>query len=123
MLDNDYEEEQYLFQLVNSTSYKLTKPSWSTCDLQLAGLKEMVSLEQITRQNALTFRDIRLQALQDTPSAFGSTYAKESRLTGDDWLERRYCQMLWMKVVCPWRDGAAEESVSGRPWLISMRLF
>ena len=25
----------------------------------------------------------------------------------------RYCQMLWMKVVCPWRDGAAEESVSG----------
>ena len=35
----------------------------------------------------------------------------------------RYCQMLWMKVVCPWRDGAAEESVSGRPWLISMRLF
>ena len=37
--------------------------------------------------------------------------------------EARYCQMLWMKVVCPWRDGAAEESVSGRPWLISMRLF
>ena len=36
---------------------------------------------------------------------------------------KRYCQMLWMKVVCPWRDGAAEESVSGRPWLISMRLF
>ena len=31
--------------------------------------------------------------------------------------------MLWMKVVCPWRDGAAEESVSGRPWLISRRLF
>ena len=31
--------------------------------------------------------------------------------------------MLWMKVVCPWRDGAAEESVSGRPWLISMRAF
>ena len=39
------------------------------------------------------------------------------------YLPRRYCQMLWMKVVCPWRDGAAEESVSGRPWLISMRLF
>ena len=34
---------------------------------------------------------------------------------------KRYCQMLWMN--CPWRDGAAEESVSGRPWLISMRLF
>ena len=33
----------------------------------------------------------------------------------------RYCQMLWMKVVCPWRDGAAEESVSGRPWLISKK--
>ena len=38
-------------------------------------------------------------------------------------IKARYCQMLWMKVVCPWRDGAAEESVSGRPWLISMRLF
>ena len=48
----------------------------------------MFSLERITRQNALTFRDVRLQALQDTPSAFGSTYAKESRLTDDYWLER-----------------------------------
>ena len=29
-----------------------------------------------------------LRALEDTPSAFGSTYARESRLTDDEWKDR-----------------------------------
>lgn len=48
----------------------------------------MVSLELISRKNTLEYKDLRIRALQDTPSAFGSTYAQESELTDDDWLER-----------------------------------
>lgn len=48
----------------------------------------MISIEPITRENALVFRDTRLRALQDTPTAFGSTYAQEARLTDEDWRAR-----------------------------------
>jgi ribosomal protein S18 acetylase RimI-like enzyme len=48
----------------------------------------MVAVEPITPQNALIFKAVRLRALQDAPSAFGSTYAKESQLTDADWIKR-----------------------------------
>ena len=48
----------------------------------------MITIEPITPQNALIFKAARLRALQDTPSAFGSTYAKESQLTDADWIAR-----------------------------------
>src|ERR1041385_8658747 len=48
----------------------------------------MITLEPITSQNAMLFKEVRLRALQDTPSAFGSTYAKEVQLTDDQWVER-----------------------------------
>lgn len=48
----------------------------------------MITIEPITPQSALTFKAARLRALQDTPSAFGSTYAKESQLTDTDWVDR-----------------------------------
>ena len=48
----------------------------------------LVSLELITPRNAMIFKEIRLRALQDAPSAFSSTYAKESRLSDADWIER-----------------------------------
>lgn len=48
----------------------------------------MISLEPIRRENALVFRDTRLRALQDTPTAFGSTYAREARLSDEEWLAR-----------------------------------
>ena len=48
----------------------------------------MVSIEPITMENALVFKDARLRALQDTPTAFGSTYAQEARLNDNDWLAR-----------------------------------
>jgi hypothetical protein len=48
----------------------------------------MPVLEQIGPKNALIFKAIRLQALQDSPRAFCSTYAKESQLSDADWLKR-----------------------------------
>jgi ribosomal protein S18 acetylase RimI-like enzyme len=48
----------------------------------------MLILEQISPKNAFIFKAVRLQALQDSPSAFGSTYAWESQLSDADWLKR-----------------------------------
>jgi ribosomal protein S18 acetylase RimI-like enzyme len=48
----------------------------------------MISLERITPANALVFKAIRLRALQSDPMAFGSTYAKESQFSDDEWLTR-----------------------------------
>jgi ribosomal protein S18 acetylase RimI-like enzyme len=48
----------------------------------------MIVLKPITPDRALVFKAVRLRALQDTPSAFGSTYSKESQLTDDEWIER-----------------------------------
>jgi ribosomal protein S18 acetylase RimI-like enzyme len=52
----------------------------------------MIAIDRITPQNALIFRAVRLRALQDTPSAFGSTYAKECQLSDADWIDRT---VLW----------------------------
>lgn len=48
----------------------------------------MITIEPISPENASIFKAARLRALQDTPSAFGSTYAKESQLTDADWVAR-----------------------------------
>ncbi len=48
----------------------------------------MLALERIAPSNALDFKTARLWALKDSPSAFGSTFAKESQLSDADWLKR-----------------------------------
>jgi ribosomal protein S18 acetylase RimI-like enzyme len=48
----------------------------------------MISIVPITRQNFLVFKSVRLRALQDSPFAFGSTYARESEFPDDEWLRR-----------------------------------
>lgn len=48
----------------------------------------MITIEPITPQNVAIFKDVRLRALQDTPLAFGSTYADELKLSDVDWLNR-----------------------------------
>jgi ribosomal protein S18 acetylase RimI-like enzyme len=48
----------------------------------------MVTLERITAENVALFREVRLRALQDTPLAFGSTYARESQFSDEEWLQR-----------------------------------
>jgi ribosomal protein S18 acetylase RimI-like enzyme len=48
----------------------------------------MIALELITPHNAMIFKNVRLRALQDAPTAFSSTYAEESKLTDADWAKR-----------------------------------
>jgi ribosomal protein S18 acetylase RimI-like enzyme len=67
----------------------------------------MPSLEPLTAHLAGALKTVRLRALQEDPTAFGSTYAKEAQLSDDEWLER----------VTTWNSGnsacylAMEESV------------
>jgi len=48
----------------------------------------MISLKRITPTDVTLFKTVRLRALQDTPSAFSSTYAEEYRLADADWTAR-----------------------------------
>ncbi len=48
----------------------------------------MAVLHQITPTLASSYKEVRLRALSDTPSAFGSTYAREAQFTDADWQQR-----------------------------------
>jgi ribosomal protein S18 acetylase RimI-like enzyme len=45
----------------------------------------MIAIEPITLENLPAFKAIRLRALQETSSAFGSTYARESQMSDEEW--------------------------------------
>ena len=48
----------------------------------------MIIIEPITQQNVLLFKEVRLCALEDSPGAFGSTYARESQFADSEWMQR-----------------------------------
>ena len=48
----------------------------------------MIAIERITPETAMVFKNVRLRALQDSPTAFGSTYAKESQFPDEEWRKR-----------------------------------
>jgi ribosomal protein S18 acetylase RimI-like enzyme len=73
----------------------------------------MITLEPITEQNILVFKAARLRALQDTPSAFGSTYAKESILTNAEWLQRAARWNGERRVLYLAMDGTAACGIAG----------
>jgi ribosomal protein S18 acetylase RimI-like enzyme len=48
----------------------------------------MMTLQPITPAVAAVFKAVRLRALLDTPTAFGSTHSKEVQLSDADWQNR-----------------------------------
>jgi ribosomal protein S18 acetylase RimI-like enzyme len=48
----------------------------------------VTTVEQLSPRLVNEFQTVRLRALKEDPAAFGSTYAKESQLSQNDWLKR-----------------------------------
>jgi ribosomal protein S18 acetylase RimI-like enzyme len=89
----------------------------------------MITLEPITALNVAAFKEVRLRALQDTPNAFGSTYAREIQLTDAGWAARgarwngeRGIGFLAMDggIVCGIAGSFLDEADPTRAHLISM---
>ena len=51
----------------------------------------MITIEPITPRNVAAFKEVRLRALREDPSAFGSTFASESQFDDAEWLRRVEC--------------------------------
>ena len=56
--------------------------------LDAIGRRTGLKIQPITPALTATFKDVRLRALLDSPSAFGSTYAGEAQLSDADWEQR-----------------------------------
>ena len=48
----------------------------------------MIHLIKISPETVSIFKAVRLRALRDSPLAFSSTYAKESQLPDEEWIQR-----------------------------------
>ena len=48
----------------------------------------MIAIERVTLGRAFVFKDVRLRALQEAPTAFSSTYAKEAAFPDEEWKKR-----------------------------------
>jgi ribosomal protein S18 acetylase RimI-like enzyme len=56
-------------------------------------------VRQLTAADAAAYRDLRLEALQNAPTAFGSNYEAESKQTVADfegWMTRSYIAGAWL---------------------------
>ena len=89
----------------------------------------MVTIERLSRQFAMQLKQVRLTALQDTPSAFSSTWARESQRSNEDWLKLASAWTSGQSVFyialdegtpCGMIAGKADEIAPGRAWVLSM---
>jgi ribosomal protein S18 acetylase RimI-like enzyme len=48
----------------------------------------LILIQRITPKTALVFKQVRLRALEESPTAFSSTYARESLFTDEEWTRR-----------------------------------
>jgi ribosomal protein S18 acetylase RimI-like enzyme len=90
---------------------------------------ERLRLETVSAANAMVFKAVRLRALREDPTAFGSTYAEESRLTDAEWVDlavRRTSEGSTVRlafvdgVACGIVGAFLEESDRTRARLVSM---
>jgi ribosomal protein S18 acetylase RimI-like enzyme len=55
---------------------------------KMAAMNRTIWLEPISAKNVSAFKAVRLAALAESPTAFGSTLAEEAMLTDAEWLAR-----------------------------------
>ena len=48
----------------------------------------MIEIKRITPETAFVFKRVRLRALAESPTAFSSTYARESQFADEEWRRR-----------------------------------
>lgn len=53
-----------------------------------AGGTILITVQRITTENISLFKLVRLHALEESPSAFGSTYRREKAFSESEWLAR-----------------------------------
>jgi len=78
----------------------------------------------------VALRDVRLRALRDTPSAFGSTYEQEAQRDAQTWQDvaRRWADPQRAAMWIAWRGpqtvglvaGVDDDADPARTWLVSM---
>lgn len=79
----------------------------------------MINLEPMTPDIALIFKVVRLRALQDSPTAFSSTYAKEAEISDEEWLKR---SVRWSSDGSIGYIASEEGKPCGRSWARSRGL-
>jgi ribosomal protein S18 acetylase RimI-like enzyme len=89
----------------------------------------MVTIEHLSPHLARHLKRVRLTALTDTPSAFSSTYARESQRSNEDWLKLATAWNSGQSVFyiamdegvpCGMIAGKFDESAPRRAWVLSM---
>jgi ribosomal protein S18 acetylase RimI-like enzyme len=89
----------------------------------------MVTIERLSRQFAMQLKQVRLTALKDTPSAFSSTWARESQRSNEDWLKLASAWTSGQSVFyialdegtpCGMIAGKSDEIAPQRAWVLSM---
>jgi ribosomal protein S18 acetylase RimI-like enzyme len=89
----------------------------------------MVTIEQLAPHFAMHLKRVRLTALTDSPSAFGSTYARESQRSDEDWLKLASAWNSGQSVFyiamdnvvpCGMIGGKFDEIAPQRAWVLSM---
>ena len=69
--------------------------------------KLMIEIKRITPETALVFKQVRLRALEESPLAFSSTYAKESQFPDEEWRRRASrCGGDGGDAMCFWHSRA-----------------
>jgi GNAT superfamily N-acetyltransferase len=89
----------------------------------------MISIEPLSAHLAAHFKTVRLTALKDAPTAFGSTYQKESQTPDQDWLKRAstwnsgrsVCYIAMDEdAACGIVAGKCDDNRAQQAWLMSM---
>jgi ribosomal protein S18 acetylase RimI-like enzyme len=60
----------------------------------------LTTIEPVSADLAMTFKSVRLRALQDAPTAFASTYETESKLSDDEWTQRAIERGSGERSIC-----------------------